>query len=233
MNPNVPPGAAKLLDYIGRLETGRTDDSAYGVIVFFKHGKLPKPLTEYTIDELLAAQKTWAKNWRGSAAGKYQIIRKTLLGLIDQMEVPGSMKFSPDFQDQLGFQLLLNRGWQAFVSRQVTVGAYALQLAREWASIPVLSPVQGAHRQVVRGQSYYAGDGINKAHADPKEFEALLASIRPGAGPAPAPPKPVDAAPQQPSARGRVGWALLILAALGGIATAAWGWLASLWDKVF
>lgn len=200
MNPNVPAGAAKLLDYIGRLETGRTDASAYEVIVFFKQDKLPKKLTEYTIDELLEAQKTWAKNWKGSAAGKYQIIRKTLLGLVAQLGIPGSAKFSPDVQDRLGFQLLTNRGWQAFVSRQVTAGAYALQLAKEWASIPVLSPTQGAHRQVVRGQSYYAGDGVNKAHASPAELEALLNSIKPGVEPAPASPKPATpSAPQTPA----------------------------------
>lgn len=225
MNPNVPPGAAKLLDYIGLLETDRTDASAYEVIVFFKQGKLPKPLTEYTIDELLAAQKTWAKNWKGSAAGKYQIIRKTLLGLVEQLGIPGSTKFTPDVQDRLGFQLLNNRGWQAFVSRQVTVGAYALQLAKEWASIPVLVSTQGAHRVVTRGQSYYAGDGVNKAHADPKEFEALLASVRPGMEPAKpgaevgsAPPKPATTPAPEP-AKPRIGFwqAMLniILALLG------------------
>lgn len=209
MNSNVPEGAARLLNYIGNLETGRTDASAYEVIVFFQQDKLPKKLTDYTIDELLAAQKLWAKNgWsvkgkklRGSAAGKYQIIRPTLVGLIAKLGIPGSTKFSPDVQDRLGFQLLTNRGWQAFVSRQITVGAYALQLSREWASIPVLTTTQGRHRQVTRGQSYYAGDGVNKAHADPAEFEALLASIKPGMEPAAAPPKPATPPePQTPAA---------------------------------
>jgi muramidase (phage lysozyme) len=211
MNSNVPPGAAKLLDYIGLLETGRTDASAYEVIVFFKQDKLPKPLTEYTIDELLAAQKTWAKNWKGSAAGKYQIIRKTLVGLVQQLGIPGSTKFTPDVQDRLGFQLLTNRGWQAFVSRQITVGAYALQLAREWASIPVLVSTQGAHRIVTRGQSYYAGDGVNKAHADPREFEALLTSVRPGMEapkpvPAPIPERQPASTPASEASKPRIGF---------------------------
>lgn len=210
MNPNVPPGAAKLLDHIANLETSRTDASSYGVIVFFKQDKLPKPLTEYTIDELLLAQKTWAKNWKGSAAGRYQIIRKTLMGLVAQLGIPGSAKFTPDVQDRLGFQLLTDRGWQAFVSRQITTSAYALQLAREWASIPVLTTTQGAHRLVTRGQSYYAGDGVNKAHADPAEFEALLASLKPGMEPAPAPaapiPAPKPATPPTPAPVARVGF---------------------------
>jgi len=238
MNPNVPPGAAKLLDYIGKLETGRDDASAYEVIVFFKQGKLPKKLTEYTIDELLDAQKKWAKNWGGSAAGKYQIIRKTLLGLVAQLGIPGSAKFTPDLQDRLGFQLLTNRGWQAFVSRQVTVGAFALQCAREWASIPVLNTTQGAHRQVMRGQSYYAGDGVNKAHANPAEFETLLASVRPGmepVKPAPAPtpaPQPQAPASEAPS-RGIVGWLILAAVSAAGVVTAAWQHIVNFFAWVF
>lgn len=212
MNANVPAGAAALLDYIGRLETGKTGPEAYDIIVFFKQDKLPKKLTEHTIDELLAAQQTWAKNWKGSAAGKYQIIRKTLAGLVAQLGIPGSAKFTPDLQDRFGFALLTNRGWQAFASGQITSGAYALQLSREWASLPVLVTTQGAHRQVTRGQSYYAGDGVNKAHADPAEFEAVLASIR-----APVPlPRPTPATPpaaEQPRTGkgwGLTGWLILI-----------------------
>jgi muramidase (phage lysozyme) len=242
MNSNVPAGAAKLLDYIGRLETGRTDASAYDVIVFFKQDKLPKPLTEYTIDELLAAQKAWAKNWKGSAAGKYQIIRKTLVGLVQQLSIPGSTKFTPDVQDRMGFQLLTNRGWQAFVSRQITVGAYALQLAREWASIPVLVSTQGAHRVVTRGQSYYAGDGVNKAHADPREFEALLASIRPGMEapkpdpaptPAPEPQTPASEPAEARNTRGIVGWIILAAVGIASGAAALWQHIANFFGGLF
>lgn len=192
---NVPPGAVKLLDFIGRAETGKTGRDAYDIIVFFKQDKLPKPLTEYTISELLDAQKTWAKNWRGSAAGKYQIIRKTLMGLVAQMGIPGGTHFTPDVQDRFGFQLLTNRGWQAFASKQVTPNAFALQLAKEWASMPVLSTTQGAHRQVKRGESYYAGDGVNSAQKKADELEAILAEVL-GTEPAPIPqPKPVPAPP--------------------------------------
>lgn len=186
MNTNVPPGAAILLDFIGRAETGKTGREAYDVLVFHQQSKLPKPLTSYTISELLAAQKTWGstgwtvkgKRMRGSASGKYQIIRKTLVGLVAQLALPGSTKFSPDVQDRLGYALLTARGWQAFTSGQVTPAAFALQLAKEWASIPVLSTVQGAHRQVTRGESYYAGDGVNKSQKAAEELEAMLAKVR-------------------------------------------------------
>lgn len=194
MNPNVPPGAVMLLDFIGRAETGTSGPEAYDTLVFHQQAKLPKPLTEYTFDELVAAQKTWGssgwtikgKRLRGSAAGKYQIIRKTLIGLVAQLQIPGDTKFSPDVQDRLAFALLTARGWQAFTSGQVTPGAFALQIAKEWASMPVLSSVQGATRQLTRGQSYYAGDGVNKAQVSADELEAILTKIRAPASTGPA-----------------------------------------------
>ncbi len=187
MNSNVPAGAAMLLDFIGKAETGKTGREAYDVLVFHQQAKLPKKLTEYTLDELLAAQKTWGstgwtikgKRMRGSASGKYQIIRKTLAGLVAQQKIPGTTKFSPDVQDRLGMALLTARGWQAFTSGQVTPAAFALQLAKEWASMPVLSTVKGQQRQVTRGQSYYAGDGVNHSQVDADELEAILTKVRP------------------------------------------------------
>ncbi len=199
MSSNVPAGAVILLDFIGRAETGKTGREAYDVLVFHQQSKLPKPLTSYTISELLAAQKTWGstgwtvkgKRMRGSASGKYQIIRKTLAGLVAQLDLPGATKFSPDVQDRLGYALLTARGWQAFTSGQVTPAAFALQLAKEWASMPLLSTVKGATRTITRGQSYYAGDGVNKSQVRADELEAILTKVRPPrATEAPAAPSP-------------------------------------------
>ena len=230
MNANVPPGAAMLLDFIGRAETGKPDPEAYGVIVFYKQDRLPKPLTEYTLTELLAAQKTWIKNWKGSAAGKYQIIRKTLLGLVDQLGIPGDAKFSPDLQDRLGYRLLTTRGWQAFTSGQVTLNAFALSVAKEWASMPVLSTVQGAHRVVHRGESYYAGDGVNKSQSKAEAFEAVLNAARgtkadPKPAPAPVPQPTVEdyeeALAPLPDKRG-ISWpAVLAILVIAGLLLAA------------
>lgn len=200
MNPNVPPGAAMLLDFIGKAETGKTGAEAYGIIVFYKQDNLPKPLTDYTISELLEAQRVWAKNWKGSAAGKYQIIRKTLQGLVDELGIPGDAKFTPDLQDRLGYRLLTTRGWQAFASGQITLGAFALGLSKEWASMPVLTTTQGAHRQISRGESYYAGDGVNASQKGAEELEAVLkAALGTKAvpsDPAPIPPPPDIPAPE-------------------------------------
>ena len=250
MNANVPSGAAMLLDFIGKAETGVTGSEAYGVVVFNQRGKRPKPLTEYTIEGLRAAQKVWAKNgWsvkgkkvRGSAAGKYQIIRPTLLGLVSDLGIPGSAKFSADLQDRLGYRLLTIRGWQAFTSGQVTPAAFALQLAKEWASMPVLSTVQGRSRIVHRGDSYYAGDGVNSSQKRAEELEAVLIAalatkspVQPvPATPPPNPaPQPQTPAGEAPNVRGIVGIVIAILVGAAGLLTGLWYGLLALLDKVF
>ena len=78
-------------------------------------------------------------------------------------------------------------------------------LAKEWASFPVPSRMRGAHRTVERGQSYYAGDGVNKALISPDkvwlECEAAR-SAKPKPPPEAPPPKPeeplepIDTAPE-------------------------------------
>lgn len=251
MNANVPSGAAMLLDFIGKAETGVAGSEAYGVLVFNQQGKLSKPLTDYTIDELLASQKQWAKNgwWvkgkklRGSAAGKYQIIRPTLLGLVSDLGIPGSAKFSADLQDRLGYRLLTIRGWQAFTSGQVTPAAFALQLAKEWASMPILSTVQGAHRAVHRGDSYYAGDGVNSSQKKAEELEAVLSAALATKSPVrPVPsspaPKPFEQPGTPPTAsptplRGIIGIVIAILVGAAGLLTGLWYGLLALLDKVF
>lgn len=55
---------------------------------------------------------------------------------------------------------------------------FGKRLAMEWASFPVLTVCKGAHRQLNRGQSYYAGDGLNKALVAPEKIEALLDKVK-------------------------------------------------------
>lgn len=48
----------------------------------------------------------------------------------------------------------------------------------EWASFPVLTDARGKHRDVARGQSFYAGDGVNKALVSPERVEAVLDQVK-------------------------------------------------------
>ena len=182
MNSNVPRGAAVLLDYIGGLETARKGAAAYNTVIghIDEKGKLPKPVTEMTLDELLAEQLRWVRNLKqaSGAAGRYQIIRSTLQSLIKELKLPLTAKFTPDLQDLFGLALIERRGYARFVTGALSLKPFGNELAKEWASLPVLSTIKRGGkkpRTVQRGESYYAGDGINKSLDDAAAFESVLA----------------------------------------------------------
>ncbi|WP_336810948.1 hypothetical protein [Bosea sp. MMO-172] len=195
MDKTVPAGAALLLDFIGQTEAPRGYDTIYGN----NQGKLPKPLTGMTIGEVLTAQPGWTKSFGSSAAGRYQIMKATLEGLLadPKLGLTRSMRFDANLQDRLGFHLLKRRGYAAFMAGQIGLTAFGKSLAQEWASFPVLSATQGNKRKVERGQSYYAGDGVNKALVKPETVEVVLFNARAAAS---APPPPDIPLPREPIA---------------------------------
>ncbi len=203
MDRTVPAGAALLLDFIGQIEAPRGYDTVYGN----NQGKLPKPLTSMTLAEVLAAQPGWTRSFGSSAAGRYQFMKATLDGLVDQLKLSRSQKLDPDLQDRLGYHLLKRRGYEDFMTGRIGRTEFGKQLAREWASLPVLSATSGGvkigkdkYRTVARGQSYYAGDGTNKALVAPERVEALLDRVRAAAtGNVPPPDIPAPAAPASES----------------------------------
>lgn len=198
MTPNVPRGAVVLLDYIGGLETARQGDAAYQTVVAHlnEKDKLPKPITEMTLDELLAEQLRWVKELKqpSGAAGKFQIIRPTLQALITQYNVPLTSKFTPGLQDAFGYALLKKRGYDKFMAGTLSPKAYGNELAKEWASLPLLSPVKRTGknaRTLQRGQSYYDAVAGNKSLDTAMSFEVTLSeALNEARRSPPAPPKP-------------------------------------------
>lgn len=170
MNKDVPAGAAILLDFIAQHESaGRYD------VIFGNHqGELGQPITTMTIDQLLTAQIGWGHKWKSSAAGRYQIVQGTLAELRRRLDLKGTEKFTPDLQDELGYELLKQRGYADFKAARLPLATFGRHLAQEWASLPVLADCRGARREIVRGQSYYAGDGLNNALVKAADFEAVL-----------------------------------------------------------
>lgn len=75
---------------------------------------------------------------------------------------------------------------------------FGKRLAQEWASFPVLAATKGGSRIVSRGQSFYAGDGLNKSLVTPEAVEAVLDRVKAAAS-APATPTPVEPAKPQPT----------------------------------
>lgn len=180
MNPSIPAPAAHILKFIYRTETGFDAPDCYEVVFGHKQSKLPKPLTRMTFDEVVSGGPARTKSFGSSAAGAAQFMRDTLdkpkvAGDIKaQMKLTGNELFDADLQDRMAFHLLKRRGYDKFMAGTIGVVAFGKALAQEWASFPVLAATKGAHRQVARGETFYAGDKLNKALISPDQVEALL-----------------------------------------------------------
>jgi hypothetical protein len=97
------------------------------------------------------------------ALGKYQIIRKTLQGLLKQGVVSPNETFSPSTQDKLAIALLNEKGWTQFQSGKMSADKMADAIAQVWAGFPLAS-----------GQSAYQGVGSNKATVGRQEVLTAL-----------------------------------------------------------
>lgn len=173
MDKSIPQSAATLLNFIG----GPESRGNYEAISSFKQAKLPNKLTKMTVDGILREGVGWIKKYGtlSSAAGKYQIINKTLRRLKEVMGLTGKEKFTPDLQDRMAYQLLRYRGYDQFMAGQISVKQFGKNLAMEWASLPVLSGTKNYKGvNIKRGTSYYAGDGLNSHGVTADAFEDVL-----------------------------------------------------------
>lgn len=136
-------------------------------------------VSKMTLDGVLLLQAQMkAKGSKSTACGGYQFINKTLKATIQGMGLNGSEVWTPELQDRMALYLVEQRGLPRFLSGKITRTEFANNLAKEWASLPVVSTVQGGSRIVNRGQSFYAGDGLNKAFHKPAVIESLLDAIK-------------------------------------------------------
>lgn len=174
MDKSLPEAAQTILTYIYSKESG----GDYEVISASRQKRLPKPITKMTIDEIIRDGVGWIKKYGtiSSAAGAPQIIKKTMIKLKEVMGLTGSELYTPDLQDRMAFQLLRYRGYDQFMAGNLSVEAFARNLAQEWASMPVLAGTKNSRGQnIKRGAGYYDGDGLNSAsHANADDFERVL-----------------------------------------------------------
>lgn len=210
MDKSIPTPAAMLLDFIGSTEAPKGYDTIFGN----NQSKLKTPITTWTLDQLIKRQSDFTRRYGSSASGRYQFMKATLQGLRKPGGLSGSEIFNANLQDRLGYILLLRRGYLDFMAGRIDRVEFGKRLAMEWASFPVLEACKGAHRSVQRGQSYYAGDGMNKALVPAAKVEQVLALMKRAQEPASA-PKPVPApepAPQpqtRPTVKSAGFWARL------------------------
>jgi muramidase (phage lysozyme) len=100
-------------------------------------GKNVQPLSSLTIGEIKEVQLLMLKNGSSSTAvGKYQFIRGTLNELVGKLGLPDNTIFSADTQDKLATQkLILNRGYDKWLSGKMSDNDFQKGLSKEWASI--------------------------------------------------------------------------------------------------
>jgi muramidase (phage lysozyme) len=127
--------------------------------------------TDMSVADVMEWQAAYvAQGGKSSAVGKYQIIRSTLAGLVQQLGLSPDTRFDAETQDRMAIALLERRGALAFVDKQLSREAFAANLAKEWAALP---RVVGEDPQ----NSYYAHDGLNKSQISIDEILHAVAAL--------------------------------------------------------
>lgn len=160
-------GNGGLLDFIAEKEGTRDNYNAY-----YSNGRNSETdFTTMTLNDVLAWQDNFVNGGSpSSAVGRYQIIRKTLRGLMSEMALTGDELFDAKMQDKMALTLLERRGLTRYKKGQMPAETFANNLAMEWASLPVVSGPK-------RGLSYYAGDGLNRAHSNVDRFLTVVGQV--------------------------------------------------------
>lgn len=155
---------ANLLNLIASREAPKGYEEIYG-------GRVVPGLSKMTIDQVLAFQRSRVHAGSASSAtGRYQFIQGTLASLKSQLGLSGNEVFSPQMQDRLAVSLMKRRGLDAYVAGKMSATDFANNLAKEWASLPVVSG-PGV------GRSFYAGDGLNASFHSPDAILAALGGV--------------------------------------------------------
>lgn len=168
---NIPPEVAQakpLLDVISIGESHGNYDAYFG------HGGNVSnpPLTQMTVGQVLNFQVQYLNNGSPSSAmGKYQILHKTLVGLVNQLHLDLNTKFDQGTQDTLAYTLLVNRGLNDYLSGRISLPDYAHSIAEEWASLPSFT---GPHPQA----SVYDGDGLNHSLISVAQIQQALTQVK-------------------------------------------------------
>ena len=163
-----------LLSLIGSVEAPKGFDQVYGGSKLQPH----RPITTMTLKEVRDwQQRSVEAGSKSSAAGRFQIIRRTLDALVAKGVASWGDRFNEENQTRLAIALMKGRGLNDFLAGKMSAKAFANNLAKEWASMPVVTPTQGRWRRVMPGETYYAGDGLNKALVTPEEVLMAIRAI--------------------------------------------------------
>ena len=162
-----PTAYTPLLDTIAKGESGGNYNAHFG-----SPANTKIRFTDMTVAEVLEWQDEHVAQGNVSGAvGKYQIIKPTLLELIDELAINLNERFDERLQDRLAIALLERRGSVAYVGKKLTREQFAANLAMEWAALPKVS---GPNPH----ESYYASDGVNKSNISVDEVYSALDALQ-------------------------------------------------------
>ena len=135
-------------------------------------------LSDYTLGEIQEKQK----NRDLFAVGRYQIIPITMKSAVKKLNLKANMQFDENLQDRIFEEYLIDAKRPKIISYLEGDGSledamYAT--AKEWASVAVEAGKKiSKGRTAVGGQSYYVGDGLNKAHISTEKIKKALVNSK-------------------------------------------------------
>ena len=164
---------------LGKVES-KNDYSAYNKTKGGLKSYFNTKLTEMTIKEIQQKQKTREM----FAVGRFQIITKTLILAVNTLKIDTSVKFNKTIQDKIFNEYLITKKRPAIIAYLKSDGSIDSAMydwAKEFASAAVKKGNKLHKRKNDKttriakgGESYYAGDGLNKAHLSLDEMEKAL-----------------------------------------------------------
>lgn len=182
-SPTGPMSADAFADLIGKKESNN-DYSAYNQLYTDERGRRRSRamygtnLTSMTLGEVMQAQA----EGRVFAAGRFQLIPSTLREAAAHLRLDPSAKFDAAMQDRIFKEYLIKVKRPQigeYLAGRGSLEAATLAAAREWASVGVPAGIRLANGRISQGgESYYAGDGLNKAHISVEQVQQALKSSR-------------------------------------------------------
>lgn len=143
-------------------------------------------VTELTIEDIQKKQK----NRDLFAVGRYQLIPDTLNSAVEKLGLDINQKFDEEMQDKIFDEYLIKVKRPkiiAYLESNGTLEDAMYVCTLEWASIGVekgkrisdkVVKKEGKITKTIRyaegGESYYTGDGLNKAHITPEQIKNVL-----------------------------------------------------------